>query len=55
MTTLGEVAARVPDPQREPLREQATARLMEVRQVVSVEYDVSRVEAAAAWTRRESG
>ena len=55
MTTLGEVAARISDPQREPLREQATALLMEVRQVVKAEYDLSRVEAAATWTRRESG
>jgi uncharacterized membrane protein len=54
MTTLGEVAVRVSVIQQEPLREQAAALLMEVRQVHRVEYDVSRVEAAAAWTRRES-
>jgi len=51
MTTLGEVAARVSVIQQEPLREQATALMMEVRQVLRVEFDVSRVEAAAAWTR----
>jgi len=54
MTTLGEVAVRVSVIQQEPLREQAAALLMEVRQVLRLEYDVSRVEAAAAWTRRES-
>jgi uncharacterized membrane protein len=54
MTTLGEVAVRVSVIQQEPLREQAAALLMEVRQVLRVEYDVSRVEAAAAWIRRES-
>ena len=54
MTTLGEVAVRVPASQREPLREQAAALLTEVRQVVRVEYDVSRVEAAGAWMGRES-
>jgi uncharacterized membrane protein len=54
MTTLGEVAARVSVTQQEPLRQQAAALLLEAQKVLRVEYDVSRVEAAAAWTRRES-
>ncbi len=48
MTTLGEVAKRVSATQHEPLREQATALLVEVRKVLRVACDVSRVEAAAA-------
>ena len=55
MGTLGEVAARVSVAQQEPLREQAAALLMEVRKVLRVENDVSRVEAAAAWTQSKAG
>jgi uncharacterized membrane protein len=54
MTTLGAVAARVSVTQQEPLRDQASALLVEVQKALRVEYDVSRVEAAAAWTQRES-
>jgi uncharacterized membrane protein len=49
MTTLGEVAARVSLTHQEPLREHATALLVETRTVLRVEGDISRVEAAAAW------
>ncbi len=51
MTSLGEVAARVSVTQQEPLREQAAALLVEVREVLRVACDVSRVEAAAAWSQ----
>jgi uncharacterized membrane protein len=51
MTTLGEVAARVSVTQQEPLREQAAALLVEVREVLRVACDVSRVEAEAAWSQ----
>jgi uncharacterized membrane protein len=51
MTTLGEVAARVSDTQREPLREQAAALLVEVRKTLRVTCDVSRIEGAAAWSQ----
>jgi uncharacterized membrane protein len=54
MTTLGEVAARVSGTQHEALRKQAAALTLEARQVLRVEYDVSRVEAAAGWSQRES-
>jgi uncharacterized membrane protein len=54
MTTLGEVAARVSVTQQEPLREHAAALLLEAREVLRVACDVSRVEAAAAWTGRET-
>jgi uncharacterized membrane protein len=50
MTTLGEVAARVSTTCQEPMREQAAALLVEVRAVLRVASDVSRVEAAAAWS-----
>jgi uncharacterized membrane protein len=51
MTTLGEVAARVSLAQQEPLREHAAALLVETREVLRVACDVSRVEAAAAWSQ----
>jgi uncharacterized membrane protein len=50
MTTLGEVATRVSVTQREPLRNHAAALLVETRKVLRVSCDVSRVEAAAAWS-----
>jgi uncharacterized membrane protein len=50
MTTLGEVAARVSATRQEPVREQAAALLVEVRTVLRVACDVSRVEAAGAWS-----
>jgi uncharacterized membrane protein len=50
MRTLGEVAARVSASQQEPLREHAAALLVETRKVLRVACDVSRVEAAAAWS-----
>jgi uncharacterized membrane protein len=54
MTTLGEVAARVSPTQQEPLREQAAALLVETRKVLRVACDVSRVEAAAAWSQDDA-
>ncbi len=54
MTTLGEVAARVSLTQQEPLREHAAALLVEAREALRVACDISRVEAAAAWTGRET-
>src|SRR5215217_3809132 len=51
MTLLGEVAARVSAAQQEPLREQAAALLVEARTVLRVACDVSRVEAAGAWSQ----
>jgi uncharacterized membrane protein len=50
MTTLGEVAARVSATRQEPVREQAAALLVEVRTVLRVACDISRVEATAAWS-----
>jgi uncharacterized membrane protein len=49
MTTLGEVAARVPGAQQEPLREQAAALLVEASQSLLVATDRDRVESAAGW------
>lgn len=54
MTTLGEVAARVSVTQQEPLREQAAALLIEAHEVLRVACDVSRVEAAAAWSQGDA-
>jgi len=54
MATLGEVAARVSATQQEPLREQAAALLVEVRKVLRVACDVSRVEMAAAWSQDDA-
>ena len=51
MTTLGEVAARVSVSRQEPLREHAAALLLEARKVLRVACDVSRIEAAAAWSK----
>jgi uncharacterized membrane protein len=51
MTTLGEVATRVSATQQEPLREHAAALLVEAREALRVACDVSRVEAAAAWSQ----
>ncbi|HLL49035.1 MAG TPA: DUF2254 domain-containing protein, partial [Thermomicrobiales bacterium] len=50
MTTLREVAVRVPLSQQEALREQAAALLVEVQQTLMVTADISRVAAAAAWS-----
>ena len=50
MTTLGEVATRVPDAQQVPLREQAAALLVEASQSLLVAADRDRVEAAAGWS-----
>ena len=55
MTTLGEVAARVSVIQQELLREHAAALLLDAREVLRVACDVSRVEAAAAWTNWAAG
>jgi uncharacterized membrane protein len=51
MKTLGEVAARIPIDQQEPLREQAAALLVEAQQAHAVPGDIRRIEAAAAWAR----
>ena len=50
MTTLGEVAARVPLGYQEPLREQAAALLVEAQHALAVTVDINRVAAAAAWS-----
>ena len=53
MTTMSEVARRVPSGQRAPLRDQATALLAEARQSLAVPSDVTRVEAATGWLAEE--
>jgi uncharacterized membrane protein len=54
MTSLGEIAARVSPTQREPLREHAATLLEETRKVLRVACDVSRVDAAAAWSEDDA-
>jgi uncharacterized membrane protein len=54
MTLLGEVAARVSTTQKEPLREQAAALLVEVRKMLRVTCDASRVEAAGTWSQDQA-